>query len=137
MLWYEVIFLPWTGRAVGQAVAAGPGAERKGNDAMPVTCVTENRVMRLRVSGEIDHHQARALMEEIDRYVESGLPRQLTLDLEGVTFMDSSGLALLLRAQRRMQELQGELRVAHVPAQADKVLKAAGLYRILKIDREE
>ena len=104
---------------------------------MPVTCTTENRVMCLRVSGEIDHHQAKALMEAIDRYVDSALPRRLTIDLEGVTFMDSSGIALLLRAQRRMRELEGELRVTSVPAQADKVLKAAGLHRLLTITSQE
>jgi len=92
--------------------------------------------MCLRVSGEIDHHQAKELMEAIDRHVDSALPKQLTLNLEGVTFMDSSGIALLLRAQRRMRELEGELRVECVPPQADKVLKAAGLYRLLKITRE-
>ena len=100
---------------------------------MPVTCTTENRLMRLRISGEIDHHQAKTLMDAIDRYVESALPRELTMDLEGVTFMDSSGIALLLRAQRRMRELEGSLKVVCVPPQADKVLKAAGLHRLLNI----
>ncbi len=43
------------------------------------------------------------------------------LDLAGVTFMDSSGIALILRAQQRMQLLDGSLLVRNVPQQARRV----------------
>ena len=62
------------------------------------------------------------------------LPRSLTLDLEGVTFMDSSGIAVLLRAYRRLGELGGAVKVVHVPAQAGKVLRAAGLDKLMEFE---
>ena len=71
---------------------------------MPVSCTCENREMTAVLSGEIDHHGARAMMEELDRAVATALPTRLTLDLSGVTFMDSSGIAVLIRAKRRMDE---------------------------------
>ncbi|MEQ2443459.1 STAS domain-containing protein [Pseudoflavonifractor intestinihominis] len=101
---------------------------------MSVTCTGEDRNLRLTVSGEVDHHGARAIMQELDRQVDAGLPRRLTLDLSGVTFMDSSGIAVLLRAYRRMAELGGALTVANVPPQALKVLRAAGLERIIRFE---
>jgi stage II sporulation protein AA (anti-sigma F factor antagonist) len=58
----------------------------------------------------------------------------LTLDLSGVTFMDSSGIAVLLRALRRVRELSGSVRVIHVPAQPAKVLRAAGVDRLIKFE---
>jgi anti-anti-sigma factor len=67
---------------------------------MAVTCTGEGRVLRAAISGEVDHHRARAIMEELSRQIDLELPRSLTLDLEGVTFMDSSGIAVLLRAAR-------------------------------------
>ena len=65
---------------------------------MSVTCTGEDRNLRLAVSGEVDHHGARAIMQELDRQVDAGLPRRVTLDLSGVTFMGRFGIAVLLPA---------------------------------------
>ena len=59
--------------------------------------------------------------------------RTLILDFSGVTFMDSSGIALILRAQQRMQLLEGSMLVRNVPAQAKRVLDAAGIGRLVSI----
>ena len=101
---------------------------------MPVAFTEEERRLTAAVSGELDHHGARAVMEELDRRIDQALPRQLTLDLGGLTFTDSSGIAVLLRAYRRMVELGGALTVANVPPQALKVLRAAGLERIIRFE---
>ena len=101
---------------------------------MSVTCTGEDRNLRLAVSGEVDHHGARAIMQELDRQVDAGLPRRLTLDLSGVTFMDSSGIAVLLRAYKRTAELGGTVAVQNVPEQAGRVLRAAGLERLLRFE---
>jgi len=100
---------------------------------MAVTCTGEGRVLRAAISGEVDHHRARAIMEELSRQIDLELPRSLTLDLEGVTFMDSSGIAVL-RAYRRLGELGGAVKVVHVPAQAGKVLRAAGLDKLMEFE---
>ena len=99
---------------------------------MAVTCTGEGRVLRAALSGEVDHHGARAIMEELNRQIDLELPRELTIDLAGVTFMDSSGIAVLLRAWRRGGELGGSVQVVNVPTQAAKVLKTAGLDKLMK-----
>lgn len=99
---------------------------------MAVTCTGEGRVLRAALSGEVDHHGARAIMEELSRQIDLELPRELTIDLAGVTFMDSSGIAVLLRAWRRVGELGGSVQVVNVPTQAAKVLKTAGLDKLMK-----
>ena len=76
-------------------------------------------------------------MEAMDREIGVRLPRRLTLDLGGVTFMDSSGIAVLLRAYKRMAELGGTVTVRNVPEQAGKVLRASGLERLLRFEYEE
>ena len=101
---------------------------------MPVSCTAEDRVLRVTITGEVDHHRARGLMEAMDREIGVRLPRRLTLDLGGVTFMDSSGIAVLLRAYKRMAELGGTVTVRNVPEQAGKVLRAAGLERLLRFE---
>ena len=98
---------------------------------MAVTCTGGGRVLRAAVSGEVDHHGARAVMEELSRQIDLELPRELILDLAGVTFMDSSGIAVLLRACRQVGELGGSMTVVNVPDQAARVLRAAGLQRLI------
>ena len=100
---------------------------------MAVTCTGADREMVLTISGEVDHHGAGEIMREMDRQVDAQLPRRLALDLSGVTFMDSSGIAVILRAFRRVGELGGQMTVRNVPAQAGKVLRAAGLERMVKL----
>ena len=100
---------------------------------MPVTVTTEGRGMTALISGEIDHHGAREIMTTLDREIDTVLPNRLELDLSGVTFMDSSGIAVLLRAKRRLDELEGQLAVHSVPMQPRKVLDAAGLGRIIPL----
>ena len=104
---------------------------------MPVTIETNGSTMTARLSGELDHHRARGLMEGIDREIDMRLPSRVALDLGGVTFMDSSGIAVLLRAWRRMSQVQGAMRVVNVPPQADKVFRAAGLQRIIRFEPGE
>ena len=101
---------------------------------MAVTWTGADREMVLTISGEVDHHGAGEIMREMERQVDAQLPRRLALDLSGVTFMDSSGIAVILRAFRRVGELGGQMTVRNVPAQAGKVLRAAGLERIVKFE---
>ena len=101
---------------------------------MPVTCTEEGRTLVAALSGELDHHRAKEVMEELERRIDQALPRQLTLDLGQLTFTDSSGIAVLLRAWRRMGQIQGSLRVVHTPAQAEKVFRAAGLDRMIHFE---
>ncbi|MEG1857265.1 MAG: anti-sigma factor antagonist [Pseudoflavonifractor sp.] len=101
---------------------------------MAITCTGADRTLVLSISGEVDHHSAGEILAVLDRSVEEHLPRGMTLDLGGVTFMDSSGIAVLLRAYRRMVALCGSLTVRNVPPQAAKVLNAAGLGRMIKFE---
>ena len=61
-----------------------------------------NRELLLEFSGEMDHHGARNALKEVEIAIDAALPRSLILDFAGVTFMDSSGIAVLLRAYRRL-----------------------------------
>ncbi len=98
---------------------------------MAVTCMEEGRCLTAAISGELDHHRAREVMEELDRQIDAALPRELRLDLSGLTFTDSSGIAVLLRTYQRMRQIQGSMAVLHVPDQARRVFQAAGLEKLV------
>lgn len=93
----------------------------------------EERTLTIRLSGELDHHRAKGLMDRLDALMEQSLPVKTILDLEGLTFMDSSGIAVILRGKRRMEALGGNLIVVNIPKQAARVLDTAGLSRYVKL----
>lgn len=98
---------------------------------MPVNCLENGQVLTAKIVGEVDHHAARGLMEELGRQIEGTLPKELRLDLSGVTFMDSSGIAVVLRTWKRMSQFGGATTLCSVPPQSAKVLKAAGVDKLI------
>ena len=100
---------------------------------MEIKTKRSDRNLLLEYNGEMAHHAARNALKELERIVDSVLPRNLVLDMKNVTFMDSSGIALILRAQQRMHLLDGTVLVCNVPAQARRVLDAAGIGRLVTI----
>lgn len=76
--------------------------------------------------GVIDFFSAGTLQEQLNTALNHGATR-LILDLEAVTFVDSSGLALLISIQRRMQAAGGWLRLVNPHAQLRRVLQTTNL----------
>ena len=101
---------------------------------MPICCTCEERSLHAAISGEIDHHGAKSVMQELDVQIAQHMPRELLLDCGGITFMDSSGIAVLLRAWQKIHGLGGTMSVRNMPTQAGKVLKAAGLDRLISLN---
>jgi anti-sigma B factor antagonist len=89
---------------------------------------TEPGHVTARVSGELDIVSAERLQRPFDDLLASG-PTRLDLDLSGLAFMDSSGLALLLRVANRL----GPLRVYGASVLIQRVIEATGLTGILLV----
>lgn len=83
--------------------------------------------------GEINHHNAFSVRQEIDEKIQELNSKNLVLDLAEVSFMDSSGLGLIMGRYQRMQELGGTLTVANPSADHKKLFKLAGLNKLVKI----
>ena len=82
---------------------------------------------------EFDHHNCRNLRYETDLLMAENYVSRIIFDFTRTRFMDSSGIALLIRSQQRMQLLEGSIIVRNVPRQAKRVLDAAGIGRLISI----
>ena len=100
---------------------------------MEMTVRQEERCLEIALIGELDHHAAREIGGRLDRAIEAALPLRLVLDWSGVTFMDSSGIAVALRGWQRMRELGGAVTLYHVAQQPRKVFEASGVGRMVTI----
>lgn len=103
---------------------------------MNLTSFVQDRQLTIALTGEIDHHSAREIMQTISEKIDLYLPLRCILDFRDVSFMDSSGIAVVISTLRRMKTLQGKLLLQNIPPQPYKVLRAAGVEKITEI-REE
>lgn len=87
----------------------------------------------VRVSGEIDHHSALGIREKIDAGLAEYSPRRLILDLSETEFMDSSGLGLILGRLKKCGDRGCEMLVVNPRPQILKILRLAGVEKMLDI----
>ena len=98
---------------------------------MQVKAESLDRKLTLRLSGELDHHAARPLMQRIAQEIELALPLEVVLDFSGVTFMDSSGIGMVMGRHRKMNFLGGRTYVTGIGDGVDRIFQMSGLYRII------
>lgn len=94
---------------------------------MSVEIMHEKMNMTAAVTGEIDHHAAADIRVTIDGELERTTPEVLTFDMSGVTFMDSSGVGLVLGRARAMKQWGGKVRIKDPSGRAEKILRMSGL----------
>ncbi len=90
-----------------------------------VKFITARQKLTALMEGEIDHHSAQYLRETIDAAVLSHTPQVLVLDFGGITFMDSSGIGLILGRNTMMKVLGGRLVIHDPPIQILRILRLA------------
>lgn len=100
---------------------------------MGVRIETEDSTVRAFIDGEIDHHCAPLIRSEIDFAVDENRPENLILDFKEVTFMDSSGIGLVMGRYQTMKSIGGRVTLENTPAQIKKVMRLAGLDRFANI----
>ena len=69
----------------------------------------------------------------INELIEDNMPRQCVLEFSGLSFMDSSGIAVVINAGKKMRSLGGKLSVENPAPQARKVLEASGIDRLIAV----
>lgn len=87
----------------------------------------------IQVSGELDFFTAPRLREQIVHLHSQGAST-VRLDLTGLTFIDSSGLSVLVAGYKRLRDGGGDLILTAVPAQARRVLEISGLSQVLSVE---
>ena len=95
---------------------------------LDITAERDEGVCSLTLSGEVDVYTAPKLKEVLVEEIESGCSR-IVVDLDGVGFIDSSGLGVLVGGLRRAKERDGAIRLV---CSRDNVLK---IFRITGLDK--
>jgi len=92
-------------------------------------------ILILRLSGDIDHHTAKKMREEIDTNLYLYRASTVIIDLSEIDFMDSSGLGLILGRHAKIKDLGGRMIISDPSPRVERILNLAGTEKIIKIKR--
>ena len=100
---------------------------------MRFTSFLQDGLLTVELTGEIDHHCAKSYINAISAKIEAYNPQTCVLDFQDVTFMDSSGIAVVINALRSITRIQGKLILTGLNAQPMKVFRASGIDKLIEI----
>ena len=103
---------------------------------MSVEIRTNGETVTAYLSGELDHHSVKEMREAIDNAVELNMPSRLVLNFKNVSFMDSSGIGLVMGRYRILSRTGAELNITGTSPQIYKVMKLAGIERLAKLEEQ-
>ena len=85
------------------------------------------------VVGEIDHHGASFIREELDEVFLTARPKIIELDLSNIDFMDSSGLGVIMGRKATADKLGAEFRIINPASRIARIIELAGLGKVVTI----
>lgn len=102
---------------------------------MPAQIVKDGRALNVYLSGDIDHHTAPAIREKTDDAVIEYRPQTLRIYFKEVSFMDSSGVGLVMGRYNQAKALGCSVEVFDLSPSAEKIMKMSGLTKIVRFKK--
>ena len=100
---------------------------------MQFTSFLEEGRLTVALTGEIDHHCAKHYIQAIAAKIEAYMPDICVLDFRDVSFVDSSGIAVVFNALRCMTQIEGKLLLCGISPQPMRVFRASGIDKLVEI----
>lgn len=91
----------------------------------------ENDTLVVYLDGELDHHSAEEVREDIDNSIELKNIKNLIFELSNMKFMDSSGIGVVIGRFKKIDRLGGKVGVVISNPHVDRIFQMAGIYKII------
>ena len=95
------------------------------------------KILIASLSGEIDHHLAKAQREAIDGMLFLKKPEMLVLDFSGVKFMDSSGIGLIIGRSEVAMGIGAKVQVSGLSSSQRKLIRLSGIEKLKNVKIED
>ena len=100
---------------------------------MKLTSFLQDGMLTVALTGEIDHHCAKTYIQSLSAKIEAYNPAVCVLDFQDVTFMDSSGIAVVINTLRNVTRIDGKLILSGLKEQPLKVFRTSGIDKLVEI----
>ena len=93
----------------------------------------KDKTLLVEITEEIDHHSTEKMRRLIDDDITRYMPRKVIFDFDSVTFMDSSGIGLLIGRYKFTNMLGGKLEVANLTQNVRKIFEMSGILKLIPV----
>ncbi len=93
----------------------------------------KEKTLLIRITEEVDHHSTERLRRKMDNEITRYMPRKVVLDFEGVSFMDSAGIGMIIGRYKTANLLGGTVEMKNVKPSIKKIFEMSGLLRLVPI----
>ncbi|GGL46717.1 anti-sigma F factor antagonist [Sporolactobacillus putidus] len=105
--------------------------------SLQIDLEVKNGVLCIRLAGELDHHTADELRERVNAVMEEEVVHHILLNLGSLTFMDSSGLGVILGRYKKIVGLGGEMVVCSISPDVRRLFELSGMFKIIRLEMDE
>lgn len=100
---------------------------------MKVDFVKKGTVLTVQLQGEIDHHAAAEIRTKVDTYITGSNVQLLVMDFSQISFMDSSGIGMVMGRYQNMKRLGGKLCIVGLQQGVKRILEMSGLTGVIPV----
>ena len=93
--------------------------------------VTKGDTVTSFLEGELDQYSAQAVRTELETAIQNPQIRHMVLDVSNLSFMDSSGIGVVIGRYKTLQKRGGTLVISNPSPRVDRIFQLSGLYQIV------
>lgn len=105
--------------------------------SLTIDLEVKQEVLCIRLIGELDHHTAETLRTKVTEAIEKHQILHIVMNLKNLTFMDSSGLGVILGRYKQIKLKNGEMVVCSISPQVKRLFEMSGLFKIIRLESSE
>ena len=100
---------------------------------MKVFFSEKDNVLIVKITGELDHHNAPQIREETDFKIINNNIKYVIFDFTNLSFMDSSGVGVIIGRYKLLSSLKGSLYIVSPSKNVNRLLELSGIPKIIKM----
>ena len=103
---------------------------------MEITYIKKDKRLIFEIEEDIDECCVQKIRRRIDNEIQRYMPKEVIFDFSNVSFMDSAGIGLIIGRYNLINMIGGELKIANVNTQIQKIFEMSGLLRLIPVEQK-
>lgn len=104
---------------------------------MKITYIKKDKRLIFEIEEDIDECCVQKIRRRIDNEIQRYMPKEVIFDFSNVSFMDSAGIGLIIGRYKLINMIGGELKIANVNTQIQKIFEMSGLLRLISVEQKD
>lgn len=103
---------------------------------MKITYIKKDKRLIFEIEEDIDECCVQKIRRRIDNEIQRYMPKEVIFDFSNISFMDSAGIGLIIGRYKLINMIGGELKIANVNTQIQKIFEMSGLLRLIPVEQK-